>query len=63
MGSNAHVLLWCTDRVTEEKLADYQTNKPGTFITWPSLYLAPSAMTSQEGPSETNTILDSQARH
>jgi N-acyl-D-glutamate deacylase len=34
MGSTAHNFQLGTQRMTEEQLADYQTNKPGTFITW-----------------------------
>jgi len=34
MGSTAHNFQLGTKRMTEEQLADYQKNKPGTFITW-----------------------------
>jgi N-acyl-D-glutamate deacylase len=34
MGSTAHNFQLGTERMTEEQLADYQKNKPGTFITW-----------------------------
>jgi N-acyl-D-glutamate deacylase len=34
MGSTAHNFQLGTRRMTEEQLADYQKNKPGTFITW-----------------------------
>ena len=34
MGSTAHNFQLGTQRMTEEQLADYQKNKPGTFITW-----------------------------
>jgi len=34
MGSTAENFQLGTKRMTEEQLADYQKNKPGTFITW-----------------------------
>jgi len=34
MGSTAHSFQLGTDRMTEEQVADYQKNKPGTFIVW-----------------------------
>ena len=34
MSSTANNFQLGTDRMTEEQLADYQANKPGTFITW-----------------------------
>jgi len=34
MGSTAENFQLGTSRMTEEQLADYQKNKPGTFITW-----------------------------
>jgi N-acyl-D-glutamate deacylase len=34
MGSTANNFQLGTERMTEEQLADYQKNKPGTFITW-----------------------------
>jgi hypothetical protein len=34
MGSTANNFQLGTRRMTEEQLADYQNNKPGTFITW-----------------------------
>ena len=34
MGSTAENFQPGTDRMTEEQLADYQQNKPGSFITW-----------------------------
>jgi len=34
MGSTAHSFQLGLDRMTEEQLADYQKNKPGTFIVW-----------------------------
>ena len=34
MGSTAHSFQLGTERMTEEQLADYQKNKPGTFIVW-----------------------------
>ena len=34
MGSTAENFQLGTERMTEEQLADYQKNKPGTFITW-----------------------------
>ena len=34
MGSTAENFQLGKDRMTEEQLADYQQNKPGTFITW-----------------------------
>ena len=34
MGSTAENFQLGTERMTEEQLADYQENKPGTFITW-----------------------------
>lgn len=34
MGSTAHDFQLGTKRMTEEQLADYQKNKPGTFIVW-----------------------------
>jgi N-acyl-D-glutamate deacylase len=34
MGSTANNFQLGTKRMTEEQLADYQKNKPGTFITW-----------------------------
>jgi len=34
MGSTAHNFQLGTERMSEEQLADYQKNKPGTFITW-----------------------------
>ena len=34
MGSTAHNFQLGTQRMTEAQLADYQKNKPGTFITW-----------------------------
>jgi N-acyl-D-glutamate deacylase len=34
MGSAAHSFQLGLDRMTEEQLADYQKNKPGTFIVW-----------------------------
>jgi len=34
MGSTAHSFQLGLDRMTEEQLADYQQNKPGTFIVW-----------------------------
>ena len=34
MGSTAQNFQLGTERMTEEQLADYQKNKPGTFITW-----------------------------
>ncbi|UCG75409.1 MAG: amidohydrolase family protein, partial [Gemmatimonadota bacterium] len=34
MGSTAENFQLGTSRMTEEQLADYQQNKPGTFITW-----------------------------
>jgi N-acyl-D-glutamate deacylase len=34
MGSTAHNFQLGTRRMTEEQLADYQKNKPGTFIVW-----------------------------
>jgi len=34
MSSTAENFQLGADRMTEEQLADYQTNKPGTFITW-----------------------------
>ncbi len=34
MGSTANNFQLGTQRMTEEQLADYQKNKPGTFITW-----------------------------
>jgi N-acyl-D-glutamate deacylase len=34
MGSTAHNFQLGTKRMTEEQLADYQKNKPGTFIVW-----------------------------
>ena len=34
MGSTAHNFQLGTKRMTEAQLADYQKNKPGTFITW-----------------------------
>ncbi len=34
MGSTAHSFQLGLDRMTDEQLADYQKNKPGTFIVW-----------------------------
>jgi N-acyl-D-glutamate deacylase len=34
MGSTAHSFQLGLERMTEEQLADYQENKPGTFIVW-----------------------------
>jgi len=34
MGSTAHSFQLGTERMTEEQVADYQKNKPGTFIVW-----------------------------
>jgi N-acyl-D-glutamate deacylase len=34
MGSTAHNFQLGAERMTEEQLADYQKNNPGTFITW-----------------------------
>jgi N-acyl-D-glutamate deacylase len=34
MGSTANNFQLGTQRMTEEQLADYQKNQPGTFITW-----------------------------
>ena len=34
MGSTAHNFQLGTNRMTEEQLADYQKNNPGTFIVW-----------------------------
>ena len=34
MGSTAHNFQLGPDRMTEEQLADYQKNRPGTFINW-----------------------------
>ncbi len=34
MGSTAHSFQLGLERMTEEQLADYQKNKPGTFIVW-----------------------------
>jgi N-acyl-D-glutamate deacylase len=34
MGSTANNFQLGTERMTEEELADYQKNKPGTFIVW-----------------------------
>jgi len=34
MGSTAKNFQLGTDRMTEDELADYQANKPGTFIVW-----------------------------
>jgi N-acyl-D-glutamate deacylase len=34
MGSTAENFQLGRDRMTEDQLADYQKNKPGTFITW-----------------------------
>jgi N-acyl-D-glutamate deacylase len=34
MGSTAHNFQLGTTRMTDEQLADYQKNKPGTFIVW-----------------------------
>ncbi len=34
MSSTANNFQLGSDRMTEEELADYQANKPGTFITW-----------------------------
>lgn len=34
MSSTAENFQLGADRMTEDELADYQTNKPGTFITW-----------------------------
>jgi len=34
MSSTANNFQLGADRMTEEQLADYQSNKPGTFITW-----------------------------
>jgi N-acyl-D-glutamate deacylase len=34
MGSTAHNFQLGTQRMTEEQLADYQKNQPGTFIVW-----------------------------
>jgi hypothetical protein len=34
MGSTAHNFQLGTERMTEEQLADYQKNQPGTFIVW-----------------------------
>ncbi len=33
-GSTANNFQLGSDRLTEEQLADYQANKPGTFVTW-----------------------------
>ena len=34
MGSTAQNFQLGTSRMTEEQLADYQKNQPGTFIVW-----------------------------
>jgi N-acyl-D-glutamate deacylase len=34
MGSTAHSFQLGTERMTEEQVADYQKNNPGTFIVW-----------------------------
>jgi len=34
MGSTAHSFQLGTERMTEDQVADYQKNKPGTFIVW-----------------------------
>ncbi len=54
MSSTAENFQLGTDRMTEDELADYQANKPGTFITWHFL--------DEENPTDL-ALLDASITH
>jgi len=54
MDSTANNFQLGADRMSEEELADYQTNKPGTFITWHFL---------DESKPEDLALLDASVTH